>query len=342
VLLIDRRSTSALACAVLLIQPVIARAGSLVDFETRPGGGTPPDNTNQINPYSINGGDVRFFFDTNGNNSFDSGVDEFGKFENVGEDGNDGFVSQWNGGHDTPKPGFESELGNFFLRQPDSIGNVPGPFIAAYDVSAPIRGLSGEIWDIDATATHTEQWRVDVLGTGGTVLATELSPLGVPPGPASLDSLPWVFRFTDLPDGVTAVRLTFVGTKIDGIGLAFNNFSATEAIAEEPGDANHDGHVNQVDFVILAQHFNQSDATWEQGNFNADASVNALDFNLLATNYGFGETSAGPSTRASLVPEPQSLLATAAIATAALALRRRQTKSPREAPATISSREKPS
>jgi dockerin type I repeat protein len=315
--LIDRRSTPVLACAVMLIQPVIARAGSLVDFETTAGAGaTPIDNGNQFNPYPIPGGTVQFFFDTNGNNTFDSGVDAFGKFENAGAVGTDeGFVSQWDNGHDTPQPGFETELGNFFLRQPDPIGNVPGPFIAAYDVSVPIRGLSGEIWDIDGNKSGgTEQWRVDVLGTGGAVLATTSSPIGVAQDNTSLDSLPWMFRFENLPDGVAAVRLTFVGSKTDGIGLAFNNFDATEAIAEHPGDANHDGHVNQVDFVILAQHFNQAGATWEQGNFNADPSVNALDFNVLATNYGFGETAPAASAAAgSPVPEPATAILAATL-----------------------------
>jgi hypothetical protein len=308
-----------MACAVAMIRPAIARAGDLVDFETKPGGGTPADNGNQVNPYTIPGGTVQFFFDTNGNNTFDSGVDAFGKYEHIGSDGNDGFFDQWNGSSDEAQPGFEAELGNFFLRQPDPIGNVPGPFIAAYDVSVPIRGLSGEIWDIDGGHVGTEQWRVDVLGTGGTVLATTLSPIGVVTDNTSLDSLPWVFRFEDLPDGVAAVRLSFIGSKTGGIGLAFNNFSATEAISEQPGDANHDGHVNEVDFVILAQHFNQSDATWEQGNFNADASTNALDFNILAANYGFGETPAAASATGSLVPEPS-----AAIAAALLALQRRR------------------
>ena len=85
----------------------------------------------------------------------------------------------------------------------------------------------------------TEQWHVDVLDGAGNVLKDANghdididSPIGVDgQSPGSLDSLPWIFGFRGLPDGVGAVRLTFNGTKPDGVGLAFNNFSATTVSA---------------------------------------------------------------------------------------------------------------
>jgi hypothetical protein len=109
---------------------------------------------------------------------------------------------------------------------------VSAPFTIAYDTNQTIRELSGEIWDIDGGANGTEQWRVDVLNGLGGVLATVDSPLGINQDPGSLDSLPWTFAFTNLPDGVESVRLTFIGSKTVAVGLAFNNFSATVAIPE--------------------------------------------------------------------------------------------------------------
>ena len=106
-----------------------------------------------------------------------------------------------------------------------------------------IDALSGEIWDIDSGG-GTEQWRVDVLDSAGNVIATQLSPLGLLQNdPNSLDSLPWVFSFsglTALSTDVDKVRLTFVGSKTDGIGLSFNNFDAFNAASSaaaipEPG-----------------------------------------------------------------------------------------------------------
>ena len=51
------------------------------------------------------------------------------------------------------------------------------------------------------------------------------------------------------------------------------------------GDANHDGHVNLLDFNIFAVNFNQSNRTFAQGDFNYDGVVNLLDFNLLGLNF---------------------------------------------------------
>jgi hypothetical protein len=96
-----------------------------------------------------------------------------------------------------------------------------------------ITALSGEIWDIDGSQGGTEQLIVDVLDASNNVLTSQLSPLG---NSLALDGLPWTFSFSGLPAGVDKVRLTFVGTKTSGIGLAFNNFSPTTAVTE-PGGA---------------------------------------------------------------------------------------------------------
>ncbi|WP_337176705.1 hypothetical protein [Paludisphaera sp.] len=221
----------ALGCAA----GVPARAAGLLDFETRPDGAAPTDGGRLVNPYMLEGGgSVRMFFDRNGNNVFDDGVDALPVFERIGNNGTDGFVATTAGRglNDQVREGsgLEDQLGEFFLRQPDGIGVLPGPFVIDYDTDQVIREFSGEIWDIDAGADgRFEQWRVDVLDGSGSVLRTLLSPEGVN-NLSGLDSLPWTFGFEGLPDGVRAIRLTFVGTKVDGIGLAFNNFSPTIAV----------------------------------------------------------------------------------------------------------------
>jgi len=214
----------------------VARA-QLVTFETTPGGGTPVDDATLAAPYNFAGGSVQFFFDTNGNKRFDAATDVLPVFEHIGRETNNGFQSTFTGVSDTARPGYTAELGTYFLRQPSPVGALPGPFIAHYTTLAPIRELSGEIWDIDGTVpSDYEQWRVDVLDGAGDVLASELSPRGAGNDAASLDSLPWVFQFTDLPDDVSAVQTTYVGTK-SGVGLAFNNFSPDVAVPEPGGAA---------------------------------------------------------------------------------------------------------
>lgn len=220
----------ALGC--LAWAPASALAGDMIDFETRPNGSAPVDDMRLAAPYALSGGgSVRFFFDTNGDDAYEQGVDVLPRFEEFGEDddgGLDGFVSSTVGTRtfDRPRRGYAAQLGRFFLRQPDGIGEIPGPFLIAYDTTQAIREFSGEIWDLDGG----ERWRVDVLNAAGSVLRTLLSPQGVG-GPDGLDSLPWLFGFKDLPDGVKSIRLTFVGEKTDNIGLAFNNFSPTFAVA---------------------------------------------------------------------------------------------------------------
>lgn len=221
----------ALHAAVLMVLFGVTRApAGTITFETTPSGGTPVDDALLTAPYTYSGGSVRFFFDANGNNRYDPGVDVFPNFEHIGDDGTNGFDSNTVGIPDTARPGYEAQLGAWFVRPPAA--PLPGPFIAAYTSTTPIRALSGEIWDIDARNGNTEQWRVDVLSNAGGVLASKLSPLGVDNGPSSLDSLPWTFAFEGLPDGVADVRLTFVGSKTGDVGLAFNNFSPDVAVPE--------------------------------------------------------------------------------------------------------------
>jgi hypothetical protein len=200
-----------------------------ITFEATPSGGTPVDDAQLAVPYTYNGGSVRFFFDANGNNRYDAGTDVLPVFEHIGDDGTNGFDSNTTGIPDTARPGYEAQLGTWFLRPP--VPQLPGPFIAAYTSATPIRALSGEIWDIDGRDGKTEQWQVDVLSNAGAVLASTLSPSFGDASASSLDSLPWTFRFENLPDGVASVRLTFIGTK-NGAGLAFNNFSPDVALPE--------------------------------------------------------------------------------------------------------------
>ena len=52
------------------------------------------------------------------------------------------------------------------------------------------------------------------------------------------------------------------------------------------GDANLDGTVNFTDLLLVAQHYGQTGANWDQGDFTGDASVGFPDLLALAQNYG--------------------------------------------------------
>lgn len=51
------------------------------------------------------------------------------------------------------------------------------------------------------------------------------------------------------------------------------------------GDLNLDGTVTISDFIDLAAHFNQTNATWQMGDVNYDGSVTISDFIDLASNF---------------------------------------------------------
>ena len=197
---------------------------ALIDFETTPTGATPLDDAFLGTPYPmVEGGDVRFFFDLNGNNAFDAGVDVRPVFEAYGPDSLDGFSNGITLNGDTANGGLAGQLGDYFLRQLQP-GSPPPPFLVDYNTAFAISALSGEIWDIDGFPGNTEQWLVEVLDASNVLLASQLSPLG---NSAALDGLPWVFSFSSLPAGADKVRITFSGTKTSGLGLAFNNFNPT-------------------------------------------------------------------------------------------------------------------
>lgn len=208
--------------ALLALGLCVSVQGQLIDFETTPAGATPVDNAFLTTPYNLSGGgNVAFYFDVNGNNSFDAGIDELPVFEIAGDaDPQPGFANGLTGIADTANGGLSGQLGNFFLRQRQP-GAPPPPLIVDYNTAAPINALHGEIWDIDGGPGNTEQWLVKILDASGSVLTAQFSPLGISP---AMDGLPWDFMFSGLPAGVDKVRITFTGSKTFGLGLAFNNF----------------------------------------------------------------------------------------------------------------------
>jgi ELWxxDGT repeat protein len=87
-----------------------------------------------------------------------------------------------------------------------------------------------------------------------------------------------------LPDGNYSVQLIGAGLLDDGGGAMATDSGHDFFVLS--GDANHDGHVNLLDFNILASNFGKTAMTYSKGDFNYDGKVNALDLNALATRFG--------------------------------------------------------
>lgn len=228
------------AGVILFFCFVAASPGQLINFETTPSGAIPADDqvlTLGV-PYTFPGPlQVTFGFDTD----VTPGVDTPAVIEHIGLDAGDPATGGFGGtaGGDTADPGFESQLGDYFLRGPSS-GLDFGKFVIQYTTPLTITAASGEIWDIDGTGTElnpgfTEQYRVRAFDSSNNVLDTIDSPVGtLLSSTAPLDGQPWTFNFSGLSGSIDHIEITFMGTKTTGIGLAFNNFYPT-TVAPEPG-----------------------------------------------------------------------------------------------------------
>lgn len=53
------------------------------------------------------------------------------------------------------------------------------------------------------------------------------------------------------------------------------------------GDANLDGHVDQLDLDIVNLYWQQEVESWAEGDFNGDGIVDSTDLTLVALNWGF-------------------------------------------------------
>lgn len=214
-----RRFLAALALSIASTSPLSAQ---VITFETTPSGVTPADDgvLGLATPYSVGALSITFGFDADLN-----GIPETtSHFERIGTDGTDGFAAC--NGLDAAAAGFEPQLGDFFLRGVS--GGDFGHLIIKYS-GGTVNGASGEIWDIDGLSNGTEQYRVRAYDSGGGLLATIDSPVSTQDSGClntELDGKPWTFSFSATP-GITRITIDFIGTKTNGIGLAFNNFNAT-------------------------------------------------------------------------------------------------------------------
>lgn len=219
-----KKAVASILLLIPLLIPLRSLAG-IIDFEVTSSAETPTDNgiIHFNDDFIADGVAVRFGFDSN----FDGILDTKAVFEQAGnkDAGKDtGFVG-FAKGRDQAAPPFESLLGDFFLRQSEPYKPF-GVFTILYNANSPVTQASGEIWDIDGKKNKTERFLVKAFNDTE-LLAIIESPLGID---STLNGKPWIFGFTGLSD-ITKIEITFTGSKTQGIGLAFNNFSPVENIS---------------------------------------------------------------------------------------------------------------
>ncbi len=218
--------TGVSACLLIgAFAPATAGTITIIDFETVPNG-TPADQLAITNQYSDAGsGGVIFSLSDAGTPYLEA---------RGSADGTTGFIRNWpaeTADADVEREGFTGVgLGNFFLRLGiDTLFAAPVPsLIISY--STPVSAASAQIWDIDSNQFGTEQWRVEALNDTDVVVATTDSPVGLDAlTEESLDGLPWTWSFDLSSSDIHKIRISFIGTKTENIGLSFDNFSPTTA-----------------------------------------------------------------------------------------------------------------
>ena len=63
---------------------------------------------------------------------------------------------------------------------------------------------------------------------------------------------------------------------------------AISAQAAVPGDANLNGCVDGLDYIVWSNNYHQSDKRWEDGDFTGEGYVDGLDYIAWSNNYGVG------------------------------------------------------
>lgn len=202
-------------------------------------------------PIGVSGANVTFVGGSNPNSPTDTGI--YLEHTGNGVSGANGFLNSHNvmsgyskvDDHDTARPCFptsctnhpypagEPGLGQWFLRTDglghNTLGN--GDTFLTINYGTPTLAASGQIWDIDANGNGFEQWSV-FAWNGTSKVAFDNSPRGIlQSNDKSLDALPWDFSLSP-GGGQTFDRITIVFTgnkKPSDIGLAFDNFNATQA-----------------------------------------------------------------------------------------------------------------
>ncbi len=219
----------------------------IINFELTPTDVTPTDNSALSTSAQYNDGGilVSFGFGTIGTDGIPV-VTSPAYFERVGAtDSVNGFFNDTLGVGDTESALADSSLDSWFLRGGSATSNaitVGQVFVITYDPTTRPTSASGEIWDIDSFAEQgTEGWLVEARNESGDVIGFNQSPIFPATDPVSdttsLDGQEWNFSFNGLLEPISYITFTFNGTKTTGIGLAFDNFSASEPFIPEPSSA---------------------------------------------------------------------------------------------------------
>jgi len=200
-----------LALWLVLVQSVF---GQTIDFESVPGIPAPIDGMAISNQYEATFG-VSFIF-------------EDGHFPYLAKVGPPRTAFQGpNGGDDNVQP--NQGVGEFFLTDDfvtNNLGTAPAPLLVTY--TTPVAAASGVIIDVDEAPGGVERWIVEALNTNNVLLVSNRVTVNNAFS-GNGKATPWSFQRPT--SDIQRIRIWYNGTKANGIGLAFDNFSPALPVA---------------------------------------------------------------------------------------------------------------
>jgi hypothetical protein len=209
-----------LTAALLTLLAGSARALSIIDFETIPGG-VPEEGLVIHDQFRATLG-VTFELEGGG----------YPVLARVGSP-----MTAFGGGltneHDLPTPAAAALVGDYFLTDDGVVGAPPAPLIIRYDT--PVAAASGILIDVDGYGRGTifEAFRIEARGASDAVLDI-IELIGSAAGDG--EAAPW--SFSRALEDIHSIRISYFGNKPWGIGLAFDYFSPSspfEPPVPEPG-----------------------------------------------------------------------------------------------------------
>lgn len=253
---------------ILLAFFLLGSAGAsaaLINFEagsqTSSGTYSPTDNQSLDGVTFLSGGaQIQFSFS---NSNIVSTLED----ANTGESANNsveggagsgdplGFATRFNGQTiaDQNAPGYNGStflqsdsgpgLGDYFLRGSNVLNDF-GVLRIDYVNGTSSTAIAFQIWDIDGNEElGSEQYLARFFNSAGDMIGSVATPSYDESGVLnSLDGRPYLITFDSAIDaevgfanqGVTRVEVDFIGSKVEGLGLAFDNVNPTGVVIPEP------------------------------------------------------------------------------------------------------------
>jgi len=127
--------------------------------------------------------------------------------------------------HDMPTPG--EPVGCYFLTDDGHQNTQPYVFLVTY--TQPAYQASGQILDVDAAGSTTDEWTVTAYDSDGITVLGQVVIRAGDPGTGDGLASTWAF---DLAEAIHTIEIVYTGSSGAGVGFALDNFAPSSLPAD--------------------------------------------------------------------------------------------------------------